>query len=247
MRGHLILLAGLIAACSCASADQDAASADTDRKLRELRQRQDRLERQIADLDVRVALMAEKVDRSLPRHAPELEVVRLPPPQSPPEEEAEIDEIEPPAASDPEPPAIVLTLPSEPDRPPKKGDVKAVYGRARSFYTEGRYEAALHLFAELSTRYPSHALADNSVYWQGVCLLEMGRHAQAIDQLQKVSVLYPRSPKVPDALLKTGEAYRALGDQVSARVFLSQVIEQYPRSEAAQVAKSLLKPAAEGE
>lgn len=244
----LTLLAWLLAVCACATSGADAtAQADQERKLRELRQRQDRLERKIADLDTRVALLAEKVDRALPRQPPELEVIRLPPPQSPPDDEAEIDEVEPAtgdAAEDE--PAIELTLPASPAGAGEGEDVKGVYDAAQRFFREGRFEAALEIFAQIAARHPSHSLADNAVYWQGVCLYEMGHYAKAIDQLQKVAVLYPQSPKVPDALLKTGEAYRTMGDKVSARVYLSQVIEQYPRSEAAKKAANLLKPTTEG-
>ena len=90
----------------------------------------------------------------------------------------------------------------------------------------------------MADRWADHPLADNALYWTGVCYLAMGEMALAINELQKVPVRYPKSDKVPDVLFQLAEAYQRVGDKESARAMLTQVVEMYPSAEAARPARA---------
>lgn len=119
-------------------------------------------------------------------------------------------------------------------------DPRSLYALSMSQFKGGDFAQAARGFEEVADRWPDHALADNAVYWTGVCYLQMGEAALAINELQKVPVRFPRSAKVPDALFKLSEAYQRVGDVESAKAMLTQVVQLYPRSEAAGPAKQSL-------
>lgn len=112
-------------------------------------------------------------------------------------------------------------------------DPKTQYELAMRHFKAKQFAAAARGFEEVADRWSDHSLADNALYWTGVCYLEEGENALAINELQKVPVRYPRSDKVPDALFKLAEAYLRVGDKESAKAMLTQVVEIYPHAEAA--------------
>lgn len=119
-------------------------------------------------------------------------------------------------------------------------DPKTQYNLAMRHYKARQYQEAAAGFEEVADRWPEHNLADNAVYWTGVCYLAQGEMALAINELQKVPVRYPGSDKVPDALFQLSEAYLRVGDQESAKAMLTQVVELYPKAQAAGPAREHL-------
>lgn len=119
-------------------------------------------------------------------------------------------------------------------------DPKTQYNLAMRRYKGRQYGEAARGFEEVADRWPEHPLADNAVYWTGVCYLAQGEMALAINELQKVPVRYPQSDKVPDALFQLAEAYQRVGDKESARAMLTQVVEMFPAAEAAGPAREQL-------
>lgn len=242
-RGLAVLL--VVLPLGCATAEPAAVvDADARRQLDELARRQDAIDRRLADLDTRMIMLADKVERASPRPPPALDVVALPPTR-PGDEEAERDDQEVGAQDDGSEPVVIRLHGDEAPgigRGEARGSAAVAerYEKARALYQAGNFDAAAAAFEEIASRYPAHDLADNAVFWKGACLQEAGRYERAIEQLQKVAVQYPRSDKVPDSLLRIGQSYRALGDQVSARVYLAQVVEQFASSEAARQARELL-------
>jgi tol-pal system protein YbgF len=243
---HTRGLALLLLAPLACSTTQPVASADSDtrRQLDELARRQDAIERRLADLDTRMVMLADKVERAGSRPPPSLDVVALPPTR-PGDEEAERDDGEIGAQDDGSEP-VVIRLHGNETRAAGGAEARGStvvaerYEKARALYQAGNFDAAAAAFDEIASRHPAHDLADNAVFWRGACLQEAGRHERAIEQLQQVAVRYPRSDKVPDALLRIGQSYRALGDGVSARVYLAQLVEQFPTTDAARQGRELL-------
>ncbi|MEW5850257.1 MAG: tol-pal system protein YbgF [Myxococcota bacterium] len=116
-------------------------------------------------------------------------------------------------------------------------DPKTQYNLSMRKFKARQYAEAARGFEEVADRWPEHPLADNAVYWTGVCYLQQGEMALAINELQKVPVRYPKSDKVPDALFQLAEAYQRVGDMESAKAMLTQVVEMYPTAEAAGPAR----------
>ena len=58
------------------------------------------------------------------------------------------------------------------------------WGQAR--LKEGRHIEAVAAFEDVLARFPRHDLADNSLYWMGVCQQGRGEHRLAIADWQKL-------------------------------------------------------------
>jgi len=241
-----LALGSTIALVACATTEQTAA-APSEPQAHELKQRQEKLEARITDLDTRLAQLADKVDRAMPRPPPDLQVIRVPSAQGESEGrepgEMDPDEGAPTGLQDDGSPPVVIKL--GPTR--SANEIAALYDKARASFQSADYATAVQLFDEIVKQSPKHELADNSVYWSGSSRYEMGEYLRAIDTLQLLSTKYPKSDKVPDGLYKIAEAYRALNDKVSARAYCSRVLEQYPKSEVALQATKLLEALAAGE
>lgn len=241
-----LALGGAVALAACTTTEQ-ATAAPSDQQVRELKQRQEKLEARISDLDTRLVQLADKVDRSMPRPPPDLQVIRVPQAQGEGEgtepTDMDPDEGGPTGLQEDGSPPVVIKL--GPSR--SSGEVAALYDKARASFQAADYATAIQLFDEIIRQSPRHDLADNAVYWSGASRSELGEYLRAIDTLQQLPSKYPKSDKVPDGMYKIAEAYRALNDKVSARAYCNRVLEQYPKSEAAAQATKLLEALTAGE
>ncbi len=115
------------------------------------------------------------------------------------------------------------------------------YKRAFSLYKAGNYKVAQEMFVNLSTNFPGHELADNSLYWGGECDYAIKDYLGAIFTFKKVVDAYPKGDKYEDALLKIGFSYLALNDKRNAEFYLKRVVEERPFSAAAPKAQEKLR------
>jgi tol-pal system protein YbgF len=271
-----VLVAGLgLLACGTPNAARREEVDALRKEMRDQRERQQVLERRLADMDSRMALLSDKVSRggaspvadgALPSFGrPALGVVKVAPRQAPrpaqvvDQDEGEADvqirnvdengeglrlgvdrqvlAVRRAPGNGPEPEGA---LAAQEEEVVAKTDPKTQYNLAMRRYKGRQYSEAARGFEEVADRWPDHPLADNAIYWTGVCYLAQGEMALAINELQKVPVRYPRSDKVPDALFQLAEAYQRVGDKESARAMLTQVVEMYPGAEAAGPARDHL-------
>ena len=129
----------------------------------------------------------------------------------------------------PQPPPIIAESP------------QVLYSRALSKYKNADYKDAALLFESFVTQFPTHELADNSLYWGGECMYAVKDFSKAITAFQRVVSDYPEGSKVPDAMLKTGYSYLSLGDRENARIHLKKVVKNYPFSPSGTKAEIMLK------
>jgi tol-pal system protein YbgF len=130
----------------------------------------------------------------------------------------------------------------KPQPPPKIAEPPQIlYSRALSKYKNADYKDAALLFESFVAQYPTHDLADNSLYWEGECMYALKDFSKAITVFQRVVNDYPEGGKVPDAMLKTGYSYLSLGDRDNARIHLKNVVKSYPFSPSGTKAEMMLK------
>lgn len=232
-------LALLCLVAACATTTEKPSAALDPEEIREVRRRQTDLETRISHLETRMDVLLTKVEQSIPKPPPDLELVRLAPPAEP---AGSFEDDEEP---------IVLTLgpESNPVSVPKQGsgDVNEEYRQAQQLFKREAFGEARSRFEQILARHPKHELADNALYWSGVCDLERGEAPRAIATMQHLPVRFPGSPKIPDALYKIGEAYLLLGDSISARTYWNQILEQHPKSEVFLEAKKKLEMLGQGD
>lgn len=272
-------------ACGTSNAAQRSDVEALAREVRDQRERQQTMERRMADLDTRLSMMAERQSRDSPRPTdgqgrpttpvaadmarPNLGVVRVEPkvgrkPTPRPEPTQSDDDAEAVVELGPQEQAALEAggqerLPVDravlAESPGEDGegtdaqaeqqtvartDPKGQYQASMKQYQAKQYARAARGFEDVADRWPDHPLADNALYWTGVCYLSQGEAALAINEFQKLPVRYPKSDKVPDALFQLGEAYQKVGDVESAKAMLTQVVKMYPHSEAAGPARERL-------
>jgi tol-pal system protein YbgF len=133
------------------------------------------------------------------------------------------------------PPAPAAPAAVAPDATPEQ-----IYATGLASLQADEYDRAVPVFAELTRRFPQHALASNAQYWIGEAYYRQRDFARALAEFEKVADVYPKSAQVPEALLKVGMCYRELQDQPRARDTWERVIKEYPGTNAANQAGSLL-------
>lgn len=124
---------------------------------------------------------------------------------------------------------------------PPRGDAKTVYDWAHARMKEGRYLEAIAAFEDVLERHAGHHLADNALYWTGVCHLERGEPRLAIDVWRRLPLRFPKSAKMPDSLYGMAMAHEELGEPVLAETLYGQLLQQYPKAEKVGEARKALK------
>lgn len=121
-----------------------------------------------------------------------------------------------------------------------EAQIRREYQQAFDLLREGRYARAAEAFQGFLKQYPDSAYSDNAQYWLGETSYVSRDYQAAAAQFKKVLDDYPDSTKIPDATLKLGFTYYELGNWEQARTALETVLQQYPDSTAARLAQTRL-------
>lgn len=114
---------------------------------------------------------------------------------------------------------------------------KDLYAWGQARLKEGRHLEAVAAFEDVIGRFPRDGLADNSLYWIGVCHQARGEHRLAVAEWQKLPARFPKSDKIPDALFGMAESHEALGEPAVAEVLYDEILASYPKAEKFKDAK----------
>jgi tol-pal system protein YbgF len=112
------------------------------------------------------------------------------------------------------------------------------FNEAYLSYSNKQYDEALNAFSRFIQSNPSHAFADDALYWRGECYLAKGRFLKAIGEFERLGKRYPDSEKVPSGLYRIGFVYDKLKDFRTAVRYYFEVVEKYPGTDAARRAGS---------
>ena len=115
-----------------------------------------------------------------------------------------------------------------------------IYNRGRELLKAGRNGEARKTFSEFVERFPSHALADNALYWIGESFYSERNFKDALESFTAVVDRYPDENKAPDAMLKMAYSYMELKEKARAEETLKELMDRYPLSEAAEKAEKRL-------
>lgn len=114
----------------------------------------------------------------------------------------------------------------EPSPPISAG---AIYERAESLYSQGRYDQAAQEFLRyVAMAYPDDALVDNAYFKTGMSMFEQGRYRDALYYFQTVTQRYPSSELAVEALINTGICHYHLNEPDEADSIFSQAISRGP-------------------
>lgn len=182
----------------------------------EQRRVNERLDRLIADLDLRLGMLEAALpgDR-VAAPAPEEGLAAAPPLPEPDEE--------------PAPPAAAATTGGADDA----GDPIARYHAAVDLLRAGDYAAAEAAMEAFLGDHPDHELAANAAYWLGETYYVRRNYADAAATFARNYRTYgAESSKAPDNLLKLGMALEALGDSERACEVFAELGRAFPAAPA---------------
>lgn len=113
-----------------------------------------------------------------------------------------------------------------------------VYDEAYMQFQQGSFGIAAEGFLEVQREHPSSSLADDAMYYTGICWDELDLAHQAIECLVALYYLYPDSEWAPGALFRAGDIYRTHGvERDSGRLF-DLLLSAYPSSDEAALVRA---------
>lgn len=112
--------------------------------------------------------------------------------------------------------------------PPSGNDVASQYESAFSKLKSGDYKTAQGEFDRFLKANPSHQLAANATYWYGETFYAQDKFQDATRIFAESYKKYPKGPKAADSLLKLGMSLGGSGKTKEACVAFKQLKKQYP-------------------
>lgn len=186
----------------------------------------ERLRRQVAELEARLAGMEDSGGSA--QGEPERPVLEdnVPGPDSRDEPTIESSDIPPPPRVDRATPPAMLPA-----------DAQELYDRGYTYYHQSLYVDAESAFQQFVSANPASELADNALYWIGESRFARADYRGALAAFRETLDRYPEGNKVPDALLKAADCLARIGDVDGARATYAEVVRLYPASAAAVAAE----------
>jgi TolA-binding protein len=117
-------------------------------------------------------------------------------------------------------------------------DAQLVYDEAYMQFQQGSFEIAAQGFLEVQRDHPSSALADDAMYYTGICWDEQGNEHQAIEDLVALYYLYPSSEWAPGALFRAADIYRTHGVDADSERLFDLLLREYPGSDEAALIRA---------
>jgi TolA-binding protein len=102
-----------------------------------------------------------------------------------------------------------------------------------------RYNEAIDIFKRLSTSYPTHDKADDSVYFRGQAYTNLKDWDHAIGVYQQLYDKYPSSDLADDGLYFAALAAQQLKNCTEARTYLGLIKQKYGKSNVAKQSTEL--------
>jgi tetratricopeptide (TPR) repeat protein len=99
-------------------------------------------------------------------------------------------------------------------------------------FEQQNYEAALRLFSDAATKWPTGVYAQDSVYWTGMCNLFLERFDEAIAVFEGYlnNPVWEKKEFAEDATYRLGMAFRGKGDAVESEKIFRLFLVQFPES-----------------
>jgi tol-pal system protein YbgF len=170
-------------------------------------------------------------------------VPAVPPPAVPPAQAPAPVPLVPQAVPSESVPPVAPVQPREPAPPApaasRGGNPEQEYNAALATFRSREHGQAVLDFIDFIAKHPKHPLAGNAQYWIGEAYWAQRDYRQALVEFEKVSEYGPG--KAPDALVKIGLCHARLRDASRAEQAWQRVIREYPKSDAAGLARSLLR------
>src|SRR5437867_655324 len=116
---------------------------------------------------------------------------------------------------------VISTYPNDANVP------AALFGLARSYYQERRYEEARQIYDRLAHEYPLTKEGREGLNFSASSLLRMGRGAEAAERYQEYLEKYPAGERIDTATLNIIDGYRESGRPQDAIAWIEQTRQKF--------------------
>lgn len=194
----------------------------TDKALKDDDKERELLRYQIANLDMKVKELNEKLMKLLEPVAPSSKAA----PENP---ETLVQKKEPMEHG-------IETS----DKRSTEDTASKTFETAHNLFKENKYTASREKFSDFIKKFPKNELAGDAQFQIAETYFAENDYESAILAYETLIKTYLNNPRIPAALLKQGEAFAEIGDKKTAWVIYEKLMEQYPASIEAEAAKKKL-------
>jgi len=125
----------------------------------------------------------------------------------------------------------------------QSGELEALYNASRSDYLKGEYAVAYNGFKQIYETAKTGELAENALYWMGMCMLDAGKRENAETLFKSLLEKYPQSMKVCVVNFKLASMAEEVGNKAGQKAWLQRLLgaEQCAASNEFQRAADILQ------
>ena len=106
----------------------------------------------------------------------------------------------------------------------KSQEMESLYNTSRSDYLRGEYAVAYNGFKQIYESLKTGEMAENSLYWMGMCMLDAGRKENATILFKSLLDNFPKSPKVCTVNFKLASMAEAAGNKEGQSMYLQKLL-----------------------
>jgi len=126
----------------------------------------------------------------------------------------------------------------------KNQEMESLYNASRSDYLRGEYAVAYNGFKQIYESLKTGEMAENSLYWMGMCMLDAGKKDNASILFKNLLENYPKSIKVCTVNFKLASMAEESGNKEGQKAYLQKLLgtEHCTASNEFQRAAEILAP-----
>jgi TolA-binding protein len=106
----------------------------------------------------------------------------------------------------------------------KSQEMESLYNASRSDYLRGEYAVAYNGFKQIYESLKTGEMAENSLYWMGMCMLDAGRKENATILFKSLLDNYPKSAKVCTVNFKLASMAEESGNKEGQKAYLQKLL-----------------------
>ena len=103
-------------------------------------------------------------------------------------------------------------------------EAEAMFNTARSDYHRGEYKLAYSGFKQVYEQMKTGELAENSLYWMGLCLIDAKQDDKAKKVFASLAEAFPEGGKVCATMFKLAQLYAAGNDVEKQKQYLQKIL-----------------------
>jgi len=106
----------------------------------------------------------------------------------------------------------------------KSREMETLYNASRADYLRGEYAVAYNGFKQIYEMLKTGEMAENSLYWMGMCMLDAGKKENAITLFKSLLEKYPQSIKVCTVNFKLASMAEEAGNKGEQKAYLQKLL-----------------------